>query len=137
MMEVKHISSKDLVSIAKEHEYFIWHLVTKKYFNQVLYSYFESYDNIIHHAVRDVLSMVDVPYFESYIDDEVDFIINLKDGFAKKIHSVTNKPSPVMIGFHRTNPIVSTWEGICYCPEGMIELIYKTNPNFFKDLNLD
>lgn len=102
-----------------------------------MYSYFKTYENIIHHPVREILEMIKVPYFESYIDDEYDFIINLKDGFAKKLPSNSNYLSPVMIGFHRTTPITSTWEGICYCQEGMIELIYKTNPKFLDGLDLD
>lgn len=134
-MEVKHISSKDLVSIAKEHEYFLWHVLQKDYNRLTLYSYFKTYEHLIHHPIREILGLIPIPYFESYIDDEYEFIINLKDGFAKKLKKKNNKFTPILIGFHRTTPIISTYEGICYCADGMIEMIGIMNPKLL--LNLD
>jgi hypothetical protein len=136
-MEIKHISSKEFVSIAKKHEYFFWNLIQKEYRSNELYSYFKTYPNIIYHPLKEIVDTFKIPYFESYIEDEHEFIAYLKPSFAQKVWKPKDKFHPVLIGFNRTTPVISTYEGICYCKEGMIEVIYKTNPKFFDGIEID
>jgi hypothetical protein len=76
--------------------------------------------------------MVDIPFFESYTEDSVDFLINL--GFsAKKFWSGGKEFSPIMIGFNKNRKVTSTQDGICYCTEGIIDIVYQLNPKFILD----
>lgn len=76
--------------------------------------------------------MVDIPFFESYTEDSVDFLINL--GFsAKKFWLGGKEFAPIMIGFNKNRKVTSTQDGICYCTEGIIDIVYQLNPKFILD----
>ena len=94
---------------------------------------------------RTLLSMTDVPYYESYVKDSVDFLINL--GLrATDVYIIRNPwpnlPAqrrwyyvPVIIGFKRTRMVYNTNEpGVCYCVEGAAETILKLNPEFLSNI---
>ena len=89
--------------------------------------------------------MTDVPYYESYVKDSVDFLINL--GLrATDVYMIRNPwPNlppqrrwyyvPVIIGFKRTRMVYNTNEpGVCYCVEGAAETILKLNPEFLSNI---
>jgi hypothetical protein len=131
----RHISSKELPQIAKEYEYFFWNLPAKNPGSMGMTSYDyvapEGYENF----TKYIVDSFKIPYFESYIEDEYEFVANLKNGFSKTVWKINFQP--IFIGFKGLIPIQTTYEGICYCPEGFVELIYKTNPKFIENVDLD
>ena len=133
MIMVEKITSKDFFRVAKEHEYFLWNFVSKDASPYLqIQSYFSEREL---HPLKEIIDLLKVPYFESELSEEVDFVINLEDGFAQKITNGRGKLQPLIIGFKRTKVVASTFQGICYCQDGLIEIIAKLNPEFL--LNTD
>jgi hypothetical protein len=123
------IREKVLVSdfdrISKEYDYYIWHFINKNFIPYELFSYFEepNYGEI--HPLREILDEFEIPYFESYVEDSVDFILNRGITNQKGIYN-NGMYSPVFMGFKNKAMISSTMDGVCYCPQGAIEIICKT-----------
>ena len=127
----EQVTVEDFNRISKENEYYLWHFVKKEYVASLeIQSYF--YDKTEKYKLKTILDMVDIPFFESYTEDSVDFLINL--GFsAKKFWSGGKEFAPIMIGFNKNRKVTSTQDGICYCTEGIIDIVYQLNPKFILD----
>jgi len=144
------VTVNDFQKITRENEYFLWHFLMEEQQDSLLdlWSIFETKDkhHIGYHPLNHfnkldiLLSEVNVPYFESYVKDSMDFLINL--GFSSKVlYQPPNdgRPipkrwfyQPVVIAFKRTRMITSTHK-TCYCVEGITELILKLNPNLLNN----
>ena len=135
------VTIQDYERIAKENEYFIWNFIMRETdYPLEIFSFFE--DNEIRHTLRDVLSYIDIPYFESYIDkDSVDFLMNLEISPYKlwsKSGSGESIFYPLFVGFNKRRKINSTQdEKGCYCKDGLIDLIFQLNPKFILNAKLD
>ena len=127
----EQVTVEDFNRISKENEYYLWHFVKKEYVASLeIQSYF--YDKTEKYKLKTILDMVDIPFFESYTEDSVDFLINL--GFsANKFWSGGKEFAPIMIGFNKNRKVTSTQDGICYCTEGIIDIVYQLNPKFILD----
>jgi hypothetical protein len=115
----------DFNRISKEYNNYIWHFINKNKIPYELFSYFKepNYGQI--HALKEIVDEFEIPYFESYTEDSVDFILNT--GIINQNKLYTNGTySPVFMGFKSRTMISSTMDGICYCPNGAIEIICKT-----------
>lgn len=130
-MGVKHITSKDFSKVAKQHEFFIWHFYSNDAKMLGIYPYEKSYFPM--HPLKDIVDLIKFPYFESDIKKEYDFVMNLDDKFMRTIVGKKNLLNPVIIGFNRTKVMGSTYDS-CYCPEGIIDLVGRTNPDFLVNL---
>ena len=148
----QEILIKDFHKIAKENEYFLWHFLQKEQESTALNIWSISkkkstVDENIENGLIHILDRINIPYFESYTEDSMDFLMDM--GFDGKLlwnpqkytDFYTDKKyyfSPIIIGFKRNKIITSTFEkGNCYCPEGIIELIGKLNPEFLLNSKLD
>lgn len=146
----ERVKCEDFKRIAKENEYFLWHFLMEDQYDtsHALWSIFDEKLNpgtqLPEVNQLDVLlSMTDVPYFESYVKDSVDFLINL--GFnATNLYKLRNpwpgQPPerrwyyvPLVVGFKRTGVVWSTHR-VCYCIDGVTEIILKLNPNLLNNL---
>jgi hypothetical protein len=127
----EQVTVEDFNRISQENEYYLWHFVKKVYTPALeIQPYFN--DKTEKYKLKTILDMVDIPFFESYTEDSVDFLINL--GFsAKKFWSGGKEFSPIMIGFNKNRKVTSTQDGICYCTEGIIDIVYQLNPKFILD----
>jgi hypothetical protein len=136
----EQVKIQDYERIAKDNEYFIWNFITKDDYPFEIFSFFE--ENSYVHPLKEVLKYINIPYFESYIDnDSVDFLINLemsphqlwrKDSEGKSIFH------PLFVGFNKRRKVNSSYdENSCYCKEGLINLIFELNPNFILNAKLD
>ena len=139
------VEVKDFFSIAKEHPYFLWHFLQKKQSEGSLafFSYFDEPEDGKPNILKYTIDELPLPYFESYVDESIDFLLGL--GFSSK---QLYKPQydeliyiprerfylPFIVGFNRYKKISSTKE-ICYCPEGVVEVVLKMNPDLI--LNAD
>jgi len=141
----KEVTVKDFNRIAKENEYFLWHFLQKEQelSSLAMWSIFKEKKidrNGIGNVIVPVLNTIDIPYFESYTEDSIDFLMDMgldgnmlwipskyKNFYVDKKHYF----KPIIIGFKRNKIITSTFEqGNCYCHEGIVELIGKLNPEF-------
>lgn len=148
----QEVSIKDFHKIVKENEYFLWHFLQKEQeaTKLAIWSIFKENTDVekdVENGLIHILDRINIPYFESYTEDSIDFLIdmgfdgqllwnpqNLKQIYIDKKYYF----SPIIIGFKRNKNITSTFEkGNCYCPEGIIELIGKLNPEFLINSKLD
>jgi len=139
-MERKIITIDDFHDVARNNEYFLWHFLQKEQSSTILglFSYFDTRENY-NNPINTLLSTYNIPYYESYTEDSIDFLNNLgypynklwnkhqSDGFG---HIKRNELfSPVIIGFKRFKNVKSTLD-TCYCLEGAVEVIGELNPEF-------
>jgi len=144
-------SIKDFNVIAKENEYFLWHFLQKEQESSALamWSFFKEKNEVNEedNALLPVLNKINIPYFESYTQDAIDFLMGMgidgkllwKPSKLKNFYVPKHQFfQPIIIGFKRNKLIVSTFEkGFCYCPTGIVELIGKLNPEFLLNSNSD
>ena len=134
------VTCGDYFKLAKENEFFLWHFVQKKQNENslVLSSIFDGEKET--NQMPLVLDNVDIPYFESYTEDCMDFLIglglNYKHLYQNKSRDVLRefKFSPVIIGFKKFTKISSTFN-YCYCIDGVISVLNDLNPKFIEQLN--
>lgn len=148
----QEVTIKDFSKIAKENEYFLWHFLQKEQEASRLsvWSIFKENtapNKDIENGLIHILDKIDIPYFESYTEDSIDFLIDM--GFDGELLWSPQKFEnfyvdkkyyfrPSIIGFKKGRIITSTYEkGNCYCSEGIIELIGKLNPEFLINSKLD
>ena len=143
-------SVDDFKKIAKENEYFLWHFVGENQHNtnHGLWSFFEEKINDYSkqpelHQLKTLLSVTDVPYYESYTKDSMDFLINL--GLDAGLLYILRNPwphkapdrrfyyVPTVVGFKRTRMVSST-QRVCYCVEGITEIIMDLNPKLLSNI---
>jgi hypothetical protein len=139
------VTVKDYQRIAKENEYFLWHFVQKNQQNNSLAMYSFFTDEKKENTLLPVIDKIDIPYFESYTEESIDFLINLGLSASNLWKTPPSNQkyipqeyyySPVILTFHKSLFKNSTFE-TCYCFEGLIELIGLLNPKFLLDSKLD
>ena len=148
----QEVTIKDFNKIAKENEYFLWHFLQKdqEETRLSLWSIFKDNKAInknIDNALIHILDKIDIPYFESYTEDSIDFLMDM--GFDSRLLWSPEKYEkfhidkkfyfrPIIVGFKKNKVITSTFEeGNCYCSDGIIGLIGKLNPEFLINSKLD
>ena len=144
-MERKIITVNDFQSVARNNEYFLWHFMQKKQEESslVLYSYFEQREGE-ENKIKELMNLVNIPYFESYTEDSIDFLNGLGIPY-KKLWSPINSLapnlyhqtfSPILIGFKKFSKIKTT-QDLCYCVEGVLEIISELNPEFLTTVDTE
>jgi hypothetical protein len=131
-MEKRIITVNDFQSVARNNEYFLWHFMQKNQEESslLLYSYFDKREGE-ENKIKEIMDLVNIPYFESYTEDSIDFLNGLgipyenlwspKNMTPNSFHKTFN---PIIIGFKKFNKIKTT-QDICYCVEGVLEIILK------------
>jgi len=132
----EQITVKDYERISKENEYYLWHFVRKSDTGPILiHSIFD--DSLKENHLKPLLEIFDIPYFESYIEDSLDFLdmlgIPLNLLYLNKIQNFNT----FILAFKKRRLVTSTLDGYCMCSEGITDLIYNLNPKFIENLNLD
>ena len=145
----KVVTYSEYRKISQENEFYIWHFLQKNQCSrrQELCSYFEKRsgesENYFH-PLKYFLDSTSLPYFESYVEDSIDFLINLgiPNEFLVNVKSrklaVNNeeKYPPLFMAFNRFKMVGSSLDK-CYCSEYFIELTMKLNPNFILETIFD
>lgn len=141
------VSVKDFHKIASENEFFIWHFLQKNQNRTRLgiHSIFDeriSDEGLFGNPLVHVLENIEIPYFESYTEESVDFLMgfNISGEVLYKIPPIPSKKeqyyTPLFIGFNKFKYVGSSIE-VCYCDEYLIELIMKMNPEFILNSKFD
>jgi hypothetical protein len=134
-MERKTITYNNFKEIGKKNEYFLWHFLQRKQEDNSFqfYSVFE--ENVPReNDLNKILPFLNISYYESFVDENIDFLIT--SGINNKIWDppVSNTyvdPNylfkPIILLFKGYTFKSSTFQ-TCYCPEGLIDLLGKENP---------
>jgi len=134
----ERVTIQDYNRISKENEYFIWNFISKEDIQILIFSFFK--ENEERHDMKEILKYIDIPYYESYIDENsIDFLINLgidSNMLWKKDMALNSVFHPLLISFNKRAKVKSTFD-FCYCKEGILDLILDLNPKFILDSKLD
>ena len=146
-MERKIITINDFYDVARNNDYFLWHFLQKNQEKGVLkiHSYFRTNESFKDNNLKEIIDLVDIPYFESYVEDSMDFLHDIV-GFDfnvlwnKDIPNTTNfydvRFNPVLVGFKKFNKVSDTFKK-CYCVDGVLEVIADLNPEFLSKINTE
>ena len=134
------ITVQDFDRISQENEYFIWHfLMSYDYSQPTMRSIFDEYEGNDYSPNRMVqfLEIFDVPYFESYANESIDFLDKLGAPLEKL--RIPSEPDlkPCVLTFNHRRLVNATYNGFCLCPEGLTDLLYDLHPEFIHNSNLD
>lgn len=136
----EQVTVQDFERISRENEYFMWHfLMNETYTQPTMRSIFSENEKFYRSGNKMVefLNIFDVPYFESYADDSIDFLDML--GVPLEKLRVFNTPDlkPFVIVFNHKRLVTATYNGFCLCPEGITDMLYELNPEFIHNAKLD
>ena len=131
------IKIEDYERISRENEYYLWHFVRKNDIGPVaIYSYFE-YDSRKGHHLKGILDKIEIPYFESYLEESFDFLINLGISGEKLWIPQSKEFNTIMLAFNKRRKVTSTFEGYCMCMEGVLDMVYLLNPQYILNVKFD
>jgi hypothetical protein len=132
----EQITIQDFEKISRENEYFLWHFVKKNGPGpEMIYSYFEDEQYMKGHQLKGILDKIDIPYFESHVDDSIDFLINLGMPGQKLWIPESKEFNPIILAFNKRRKVTSTFEGHCMCMQGVLDMIYELNPQYILSVN--
>lgn len=134
------VTVQDFERISRENEYFIWHfLMSYDYSQPTMRSIFDEYEgnNYAPNRMVQFLEIFDVPYFESYANESIDFLDRLGAPLEKL--RIPSEPDlkPCVLTFNHRRLVNATYNGYCLCPEGLTDLLYDLNPDFIYNAKLD
>lgn len=125
--------------IGLQNEYWLWNFYPKNFSKLVdLQPYSKEPHGITNsHVFKDLVDKLEIPVFETYTEDALDFLLTLDNNISKKIYDKSG-PHAVIIGFNKCRLVSSTMHPeMCYCVEGLLEIIGKMNPELLLKLNFD
>jgi hypothetical protein len=132
MISSIEISINDFEKISKSNEFWLWHLIEAKE-NPILelqpLSRPFTLDRL--HTLEEIVKKTEIPFFETNVYDCVDFLMYLDNTILHKLKNKDKKNvlGPVVLGFNHSRLVYSTIHH-CYCPEGVLEVIGKLNPEY-------
>jgi hypothetical protein len=147
-MERKIITINDFYDVARNNDYFLWHFLQKNQEKGVLgiHSYFRTNERLNKNSLKEIIDLVDIPYFESYVEDSIDFLHDVGGFEFNQLWNYENIPNstdfkdvrynPVLIGFKKFSKVSDTL-GKCYCVDGVLEVIADLNPEFLSKINTE
>jgi hypothetical protein len=134
------VTVQDFERISRENEYFIWHfLMSYDYSQPTMRSIFDEYEgnNYSPNRMVQFLEIFDVPYFESYANESIDFLDKLAAPLEKLRIPSESDLKPCVLTFNHRRLVNATYNGYCLCPEGLTDLLYDLNPDFIYNAKLD
>lgn len=115
--------------VAKEKETFFWHFRMDDDSGKIYLKSLTSKNLVNPNPLKIVLEHFNVEVFESFTSQSIDFLIEL--GIPSKFIFDNEKKifSPIFIGFRNGKKVIGTnIDGICYCLDGVVEIIALTDP---------
>lgn len=143
----KKVKVENFKEMASTHEHYIWHFLQKKQNESDLglFSYFDEPNEVykINHT-KYIFDGIEIPYFESYTEESMDFLMDFNISHStlfvphqkKIVKEQHQKYIPLFLGFNKYKLIGGSYQ-VCYCPEYLVELIYKLNPDYVLNSKLD
>lgn len=133
------VTHKDYFKIAKENEYFLWHFLQKEQNESTLVLSTIIGEKTERNPLPTIIDNLDIPYFESYTEDSLDFLVGLGFDMNKLYQNVKGldhkrKFGAIVVGFKKFSKVSSTFD-YCYCPEGIVSVLNDLHPKFIEQLN--
>lgn len=137
-MKVNKVTHKDFMKIAKENDFFLWHFLQKNQNdgNLLIRSVYDGENFNSANQLNLLLKEIQIPYFESYTEDSIDFLHELgipydklwnpDFNFDNKV-GIDTQYHPVVIGFKKFQKVETTFD-VCYCIDGIVKIIGKISP---------
>lgn len=129
--------TSEFYEIAKSGKTFFWNFIIDKQ-NKSTYSL----DALIEdnpasqrgHHLRDLVTDYNLPIYESYTKDSVDFLINFGFKSENIWNDKKNKFKPLFLGFRGLKYItgIPGPEVQCYCLSGVVDIIFLTDPTLLE-----
>jgi hypothetical protein len=137
----EQVTVQDFERISRENKYFIWHfLMRDNNFSQPsMRSIFDENEKFYRspNAMVKFLEIFDVPYFESFTDESIDFL----DMLGVPINNLRLPKRPTLksfiLTFNHKRLVNASYNGFCFCPEGITDLLHDLNPDFIYNAKLD
>lgn len=135
------VEVSDFRKIASQNEFFLWHFLQKEQHTTTLslYSFFdEKVDTEDLHQIKHFLDNVEIPYFESYVENSIDFLMDfgisssslfVTENYKVPVLDRDRKFNPLFMVFHKFKQVGNSFEA-CYCLDYLLELTMKLNPKF-------
>jgi hypothetical protein len=147
-MDRKIITIKDFRDVARNNEYFLWHFLQKEQYKGTLgmYSYFDKREGEGEiNYIKNIVDQLNIPYYESYTEDSIDFIHELGYSYKMLWQPVSSDISIIdskffygstLVGFKKFSKVSSTLDS-CYCYEGVLDVVASLNPEFLLSLSVE
>lgn len=121
----------DFWKIAKEKETFFWHFCMEPGIGAtILKSLSEKHE--LTNPLEFIVKQFDVDVYESYTKDSIDFLVELGANTNQILNPNSRTFNPFFIGFKNGKKVLGTnIDGICYCVDGVVEIIALTDPDKF------
>ena len=131
------IEVKDFRKISVSNQYWLWHLTpnTRNELLDIQPISEPPCEKTDYHTFKEIIQQVQIPVYETRISDALDFLVNLDDFFLKPISEGKDIGASVL-GFNYGGFVWST-SHLCYCSEGIMEVIAKLNPELLLKFELD
>jgi hypothetical protein len=128
------VSVKDYHRICQENEYFFWHFVSKNHTDSLkIKPVTDILGETFQSPLNEIQEQLNIKIYESLVEDSVDFLLDL--GYKSEVIYQPNCGcfAPKFVGFRHGLKVAGiNAEVVCYCTEGIIEVIYLTNPSLFE-----
>ncbi len=140
-MEKKIFTYKDFKEIGRKNEYFLWHFLQKDQEENNFYFYSIYKEGKEKNYLSEILPSLSIPYYESYVDENIDFLNSSgisRSVWEPPIPGATPDPKflfkPIILLYKGYSLKSSTFQ-TCYCPEGLVEMLGKENPELLSGFN--
>jgi hypothetical protein len=139
MIRHEIISTSDFRKVGLENEYWLW-FFRASFDNPSLA--IQPLDGLTDkygfHEFRELMSVLQLPVFQTPTKDAIDFLITLDPNLViQKIYK-KNHFGPLIIGFNHMRLVSSTHHpGACLCTEGIIDIVAKMNVDLLSKIQLD
>jgi hypothetical protein len=131
----ERVTVKDYLTIVQKHKIFVWHFLQKDQCKRGCLSFFsyfdEPEDKKKSHQIREILNLVEIPYFESLTEESIDFLVG--NGISTKNIWKNGNFSPLILGFK--DGVVKNHTGLrCYCQDVFLEMIAELDPKLLLNI---
>jgi hypothetical protein len=129
--EFQITSISEFWKIAKEKKTFFWHFCMDDGLGATILKTLSSKHDLPN-PLEVVLEQFGVDVYESYTKDSIDFLVELGAHTNHILNPKSKTFNPFFIGFKNGKKVLGTnIDGICYCLDGVVEIIALTDPDKF------
>ena len=132
-----HITTiSEFWNIARREETFFWHFIQKGQCDSLvnIKPLSDLGGQKCYSPLDEIANEFGLTIYESFVEDAIDFLVDLGYHTSTLYNPTCKCHGPKFIGFRKGKIIAGTaYPKICYCTEGIVEIIYLTNPSLFEN----
>jgi hypothetical protein len=139
--EPKIINFTEIATVSKFYESFFVHFILEDHNTStdlaIKTLYLESHDHSDqNHNLKELQNTLNLPIFECYVKNSIDYLNNLGIPYDKIYNSNTKTFRPFFVGFRKNLFVAATNVTTrCHCLDGILEVIYQTDVRFFDNFS--